>query len=59
MDGRLVGQPAGGANPDVEAVALELLAEIPAVFDRPQLDRPFALVIAPHRFGHQRQHALS
>ena len=59
MDRRLVRQPAGGADPDVETPVLDLLAEIAAVLDRPQLDRPLALVVAPHRLRHHRQHALA
>jgi hypothetical protein len=38
----------------VKAALLGLFAEIAAQLDRPQLDRPLALVIAAHRLGHQR-----
>ena len=58
MDGRLVGQLAGCADPDVEAAAFDLLAEIAVEFDRPQFDRALALVIAAHRVGHHWQHPL-
>ena len=59
VDRRLVRQLAGRADPDVETAVLDLLAEVAAVFDRAQLDRPLALVVAPHRLRHQRQHALA
>ncbi len=58
VDRGLVRQPTGGADPDVEAAVLELLAEVALELDRAQLDRPLALVVAPYRVGHGRQHAL-
>ena len=58
MDRRLIGKPLGGANPDMKAAALGLSAEIAIELDRPQLDRPLALVVAPHRVRHQREHPL-
>src|SRR4249920_1570011 len=54
MDGRKIRQLAGGANPDVELSAGNLLSEISLEFDRPQFDRPLALVIAPDRIRHHR-----
>ena len=59
MDRRIVRQLAGGADPDVEAAVGIFLAEIAVELDRPQFDRPLALVIAPHRIGHGRQHLLA
>ncbi len=35
------------------------LAAVAVELDRPQFDRPLALVIAPHRIGHGRQHVLA
>jgi hypothetical protein len=42
----------------VEAAVIYLLAEVALELHRPQLDRARALVVAPHRVGHRRQHAL-
>src|SRR5712692_9387391 len=58
VDRRLVREAPGGADPNVEVAIVELLAEVAIEFDRPQLDRPLALVIAPHRIRHHRQHAF-
>ena len=58
MDRRLVGQPAGGADPDIEAAVLRLFAEIAAELHGAEFDRPLALVIAPRRFGQQRIDAV-
>src|SRR4029077_11854289 len=55
MNRREVGQFSGGANPDVELSAGNLLAEITLEFHRSQLDRALALVITPDRIRHHRQ----
>src|SRR4029077_13560314 len=48
----------GGADPDVDSTALDLLAEIATKFDRAQLDRPVRFIVTANEFRHIAEHGL-
>jgi hypothetical protein len=58
VNGGLIGEIASRSDPDMEAAAADLLAEIAIELDRPQLDWTFALIVAANRIRHHRKHAL-
>ena len=55
---RVVGQFGRGADPDMDAAVVDLLAEIAAEFDRAQFDRTIGFVVAADEVRHLLEHRL-